>query len=319
MQTKTKGDLKVDIKLDLENILSLKTFKKSFMVTWFYIMIGILLLAIMLVIADQTKNGSQIFYFLNNAGLVLLYISILIAYSGVHKINLLPSDDATPVKNLFVETGKKSYYIVAISLGILIVISGLVSLQLLISFISNVYLLGPIIMVLLTIPLFVLNISCLVIAIYLLIITPPMVGEDKNFKTIFNTSVKVIREKGLYIILYSIISIVIFFLCLKAVYYITGYAGSITKAIHWKFNITYPVIVENFVVDSYIAELLRKIGPKPSTMEMLRKSNFELLDYLHIIKYTITFFYYLTVSFIFTLPFAVFFTFLSNFYKKIRE
>ena len=122
----------MDIKLDLENIFKPKTFKKSFMLTWFYTLIGLVIISLMLIIADQTKKNSFFFYFVQNIGLIFLFISLLVAYSGVHRINLIPPDDIISIKRIFLETGKKYYYIIAIITGVILIIGLNAGLQLLV-------------------------------------------------------------------------------------------------------------------------------------------------------------------------------------------
>jgi hypothetical protein len=289
------------------------------MLTWLYIIAGLMLISLMLIIADQTKKNSFMFFFVQNIGLLFLFISLLVAYSGVHRINSLSSHDIISVKELFKQTGKKSHYIIAIVLGVILIICFNTALQLTVSMISHIPYAGPIIIVLLTIPFLLLNLSCFVLSLFVIIIMPPMIAENKSLKIIINDFINLIRTKGLYILSVIILSLALFFLCLKMVYYITGYSTGITKAVQWKINITYPVLVENFIMESFISDIIRKIGPRPDTLETLRNYGFEILDYISVIKYSIGIFFYIAFAFIFSFPFAAYFTFLSNFYKKIKE
>lgn len=309
----------MDSNINLENIINAGSFKKSFFLTFYYTLTGLVLLSIFLIIADNTLKRSFFYYFSQNAGIFFLFVSLLTAYSGVHRINTGATGNDIGAWKIFISTFKKAHYVLAVTLIVILSIGAIAAAELGISMISYIPYAGPIIIILLTIPMLIINLGLLVTAISVIILAPPMIGEDKNFNGIIRQIIGLLKKKGLYIITYILISLIIFYLFLKAVYMITGYSTGLTKAMQWQVNIAYPVMVENFVLYSYVTDILQKIGPAPGTLLLLRKYGFEILDYVSLVKYSTGIFFYAAFAFIFSFPFALYFTVLSGFYKRVRE
>ncbi len=310
----------MDFKFNFDNIFNSEHFKKSVWITFLFMSLGFLILFICLVLADQVTEKKSLFYFLfQNIGIISFFISLLIAYAGVHRINSNTIGSDLSVKQAFTETIKKTHYIIMITLGVFLSICIVASIEFGVSYISNIPYAGPAIISLLTIPFFMLIFLSLILSLCFFILTPPMVSDGKSIKEIVKDFRGLIKTKGLYIIVYSIVSMIFFFFCLKMVYYIAGYSTGITKAMQWKINIAYPKLLDIVIKQSYLTDILGKIAPKTNTMDALQKYGLEILDYVAILKYIIGFSYYAVYTFIFAIPFAAFFNITSNFYKKIKE
>ncbi len=308
----------MDLNLNLERIINSKNYGKCVLLTFIYMLTGLLFFSVFLIIADQIQKKSLLYYSLQNIGIIFFFISLMISYSGVHRLNSSSINSNIPIKEIVIKTASASHLVFLTAICIILSLCMITAVELGISMIAEIPYAGPIIIMLLTAPLFLINFLCLLISLSAFFIIPPLVTEENNFATIIKKFFGMIRTNGLSILLYIIISLVLLYLCLKIIYYITGYSAGITKAIQWKINITYPNLMNNFILKSFLTDIVEKISPQPDSLMALKRYGTSLFDYLNVIKYFTGFSFYISFAFIFSFPITAFFLLLSNFYKKIR-
>ncbi|HNR88408.1 MAG TPA: hypothetical protein PKM65_08720 [Spirochaetota bacterium] len=305
------------LRLEIGRSFKLENFKKSFKLTWLYSGIGLLIFLVFLSFSGLVQDRSFFYYFFQNAGMFLMFTLLLMAYAGVYRITKFPEDATKVTRTSIRETAKKAHIIVGTSITTVIVFFAVVMIEVGISSISMIPYAGPLIIALFTIPIFIINFACLLLAICVFAIVPPLVGEFDSVKEIFTELRHIIRHRWLNVIIYLIISLSILFLSMVVIYFLVRYATGVTKAVQWKINAAYPKLMNALTLKSYFTDLIYKITPQPDPADALKRYGMDLFHYLDILRYIVSISYLAVLSFIASFPLAAYFNISSAFFKSI--
>lgn len=306
----------MDLQNEIKSVFNTNNFKKSFWVTFFCVLIGFLLLFLFIIIIRLIPKDSSFSYLLQNGGLIFLFISLLLAYSGVHRLNTFTN---TYTKDILKDILRRSHYILAISFAIILFLIVVTSMEIGISFIGKIPYIGPGVILLLTIPFFIVNFLSLLIALCIIIITPNMIGEGQSFAEIIINFSELIKRKWLNVFIYITISLVYLIISLILIYYLVGYSVGVTKVLQWKISAAYPKLLNVVSADSLLTDFADKIIPGPDPINAFKRYGFKIFDLMVIVRYTIGFFYFVVFSLIISFPLALYFNISSIFYKWIKE
>lgn len=307
-------------KEEIGKIFKMGNFKKSFALTWLFVGAGIILLVSCNLIADVMPAKSYFSYFFKDAGIFLMITSLLMAFAGVYRVTALKNGEVIAVRESLKSVAEKSHYILGISFGTLLIFLIVVLLEVGFSSVSHIPYAGPFIAAILTIPIFVINLLCLILTICIFAVVPPMVGEAQNIKDFLNELKIIIWKRGLNVVIYVIISLSILAVSMVIIFFIFKFSVGITKAVQWKINAAYPKIIsKKFAQASFLTDLVYRITPRPDPVAAFRKYGFKLFDYLNMLKFIISLSYMIVISFIVSFPLSVYFNFSSSFFRRILK
>lgn len=303
--------MKVSYKIGLD--VKLKNFQQSFMLTWLFISIGILAYVLCIILARFTPPGGYFYFFLNNIGIFLLFSTFLMAYSGAYRIVTAPDGARSLTVDAIRETMKRSPVILAISFLTVILVTLVVLFQVGISAVSNIPYVGPMIMAILTIPLFLINFVCFIIAIFVFALSPPMVAEAKTLKDIFIEIRISIIERWANVLLYVFISLAVLGVSVYLIQFIVKYSIGVTIGLQWSLGPIYPGFLRGLSMNSYFSDIAGKIVP---TLQM-GVEDFSG-PYGQAITYILGLSYLALFSFLISFPLTVYFNASSVFFGRVR-
>ncbi|PKL37572.1 MAG: hypothetical protein CVV44_14590 [Spirochaetae bacterium HGW-Spirochaetae-1] len=303
---------------DTGSPLLLKNFRDSFYLTWLFVGIGLLALFLFILLAQVMPKKSYFFYFFQNVGIFLSFTSLLLAFAGVYMITTSPENAASIRKNATRATFRKSPYILGISLAMVFTIMLVLFIEVGISSVGHIPYAGPVIMTLLTVPIFAVNFFLMLTSICVFAVFPPLVSEAESLKGILLELKISIKERWLNVLVYLIISLSLLFLSLLIIYYLVRYAGGLTKSVQWKVEMAYPKVIKFFTMESLFTDIINSITPRSDSAAALKTYGPEIFDYLSILRYLISASYLVIFSFIISFPLAVYFNISSMFFGKVK-
>ncbi len=304
--------------LDIGSTFLLKNFRQSFMLTWLFLSAGIVFLAMFLLLSFAVPKNSYFFYFLQNLGLFMSFVSLLMAYAGVYQIVTAPDSAEKITRNAVRATFKRMHYIAGIAILTALFITVIIFIESGFSVISEIPVAGPILMALFTIPIQLLNFAVILSAICIFAVFPPLVGEASSLKDIAIELKILIKERWLNVIIYLVISLSILFFTFIMIFFLMKYSTGITKAIQWKISAAYPKLLKGLSMKSYFTDIIYKITPSPSTMGIIKNSAGGMFNPASLIQYITGVSYLVIVTFLASFPLAVFFTVSSMFFGRVR-
>ncbi len=306
------------IKIGRDVTLSTGKFMQVFGITWFFIVLGSVLSMIFIFMAGIFQKDGFLYFFLLNFGIFVFFTFLLAAYSGIYRVVNSASDDIN-TREAVIDSLKRSRYVIALSLLTVIAFSAVIMLETGLSMVSLVPYAGPMVMSLLTAPVFILNILIVIAAICTLAAIPPVAAEVEGVKNIALEVYGLLKKEWLNIIFYLLVSIALLILCIILMVFVIRYAGGITKSIQWKVAIAYSPSMKNLISASYFSEFISRIIPVDNTMSALQQYGNDLPGYLKIVKNTITVSFIIVLTMLVSFPLAVYFSFISVYFKKIRK
>jgi hypothetical protein len=300
--------------LDIGQSFKFDNFKKSFKLTWLYIGMGLAMFLLFVFLSGFVPQRSFFYYFLQNVGVFLAFTAVLAAYAGVYRITTFPEGSTKVTRQSISHTARRFHYILGLSLALIILFMIIVFLEVGITAISYIPYAGPAITTLLTIPLFLVNFTCLILAVCLFVIAPPLVGESQDMKEVVTELRMLLRSKWINIVLYMIISLAILFLTMQVIYLLTRYTVGITKAAQWKIQFAYPDMVNKVGARSSISDIITQFVPRGEAMSGAAGLP---QGFVMTLKAVIGLGYLAVFTFIASFPLAAYFNISSEYFKSI--
>ena len=305
--------MKIAYKVGMD--VKLKNYWQSFRVTWLFSCIGILVYFLFFLLSTLIPSGTYFYYFLNSTGIFLMFTTLLMAYSGVYQITTAPDDAGDLTRNAIRETLKRGPVIMGISFVTLALVTILVLFEVGLSVISNIPYAGPVLMALLTIPLFLVNFAFLLIAVMVFALTPPLVAEAKTLRDVFIEIKISIMERWINVLMFVCISLAIFIVSVYVLHYLVKIAIGITMAVQWKVNAGYPPAIQAFTLTSYFTDLARQLVSGMSISSGYGDMG-EIFN--TIIRYIITLSYVMLISLLISFPLTIYLNSSSIFFGRVR-
>jgi len=309
----------MDLKAELTDVFSRSNFGKSYAVTWFFLLSGVILFFALLILVEMTVKNNFFRFILQNVGIFLVFVSFLLGNAGVQRVNNLSGKADVTSLEIFKWVSKKSYLIIIISIGVIIFLFMVILLEVAFSLIGYIPYFGHAVILISTIPMLITNFLCLLIAICIFVITPLMIGEGKGLMEIAREMIALIKKKWLPLCLYLLVFFVLLFLCLVMIHTLIKYSIGVTQSIQWNINAGYPKIISAMSKKTFFSDIIVRLTPNANSLEAFKKFGFKVFDYLTLLKYSIGFVYLISFSFIMSFPLAVFFNFTSIFYNQIQD
>jgi len=295
-----------------------KNFRQSFMLTWLFLGVGLILLGLFMLLSFTVPRKSYFFFFLQNFGLFLAFVTLLLGYAGVYRIVTVPDGAVKITRNAVKTTFKKIHYIAGIAFITAIMITLIILIEAGFSVISQIPVAGPMLMALFTIPIQLLNFAVILAAIFIFAIFPPLVSEAGSIKDIFIEMKISIKERWLNVLIYLIISLSVLFFAFLILFFLIKYSTGITQAVQWKISAAYPKILKGITMKSYFTDIIYSITPRASTLGMLKNSAKGLFNPVAAIGYITGFSYLVVFTFFAAFPLALFFNISSIFFGRVK-
>ncbi len=305
--------MKIAYKIGMD--VRLKNYWQSFSLTWLFSCIGILVYFLFFILSTLLPSGSYFYFFLNSTGMFLMFTTLLMAYSGVYQITTAPDDAGNLTRNAIRETLKRGPVIMGISFVTVILMTLIVLIEVGLSVISNIPYVGPVLMALLTIPLFLVNFTCLLIAVMVFALTPPLVAEARTLRDIFVEIRISIMERWINVLMFVCISLAIFIVSVYVIHYLVKIAIGITMSVQWKVQGGYPPAIRSFILTSYFTDLARQVIPGVSISSGFGDAGGALNT---AIRYIITLSYAVLASFLISFPLTIYLNSSSIFFGRVR-
>lgn len=305
--------MKIAYKVGMD--VKIKNYWPSFRLTWVFSCIGILVYFLFFILSTLFPAGSYFYFFFNSVGIFLMFTTILMAYSGVYQITTAPDDAENLSRNAISETLKRGPVIMGIAFITLIMITLIVLIEVGLSVIANIPYAGPVLMALMTIPLFLVNFACLLIAVMVFALTPPLVAEAKTLRDIVIEIRISIMERWINVLMFVCISLAIFIVSVYVLHYLVKIAIGITMAVQWKVQTGYPPAIQSFTLTSYFTDLVKQVVPGVS----LSSGYGDAGSALNVVtRYIITLSYALLLSFLISFPLTIYLNSSSIFFGRVR-
>ncbi len=304
---------------DIMESFTFERFKKSFLITWFYLMIGLILFLFFLILSGLIPKESFFYYFLQNIGMFILFTSLLMSYAGVYRINQYENAAEVKTSVIFRDVSRRSHYLLGVAFITLILIGVIIFIEVGITALSYIPYAGPVLIAVLTIPFLMINVACVIMAFCIFAVMPAVISASTSFKEGLKEMLYLIRNKWLNVIIYLVISLSFLFLSMLVVYYLVIYSVGITWALQWKINVAYPQVISNMAFKSYLVELIRGITPKPDPIGAYQTYGQSVFTFIDILRYCIAISYMFVFSFVVSFPFAAYFNISSRFFSNIKK
>ncbi|MCX7678982.1 MAG: hypothetical protein N2316_07160 [Spirochaetes bacterium] len=300
-------------KLNWEQTFELKHFRQNFLITWAYVSIAIAIFLLFVFLAGFLPARNFFYYLIQNVGIFLAFTVVLAGYSAIFGIVNSPQN-ALRMENVK-WTLKNFHYFLGISLAFIIIFLAIVFVEIGISAISYIPLVGPAIITLLTIPLFFVNFICILCGVCLFVVFPLLVWDLHSIKETVKKLKRIFQHKWLYVLCYAVVSISILLLAMQLIFYLIRYAAGITKAAQWQIHYALPEMVNRLGMSSLFTDILSQIFPRPQTVSPATYS----VGFVNVLKYIIGISYTIVFSFIATFPLTMYFLISSQYIKNIWQ
>jgi hypothetical protein len=290
---------------------------RDLLVSFILFLGGLVLLVCFFILATIPNKGGDLYYLLQNIGIFFLFVSLFILYATIHRGNIVPGDHT--VKSLLLNAAKSVHIIAGILLGTFLAIFITALVELIFSLFGYIPYAGPVIMGLLSLPLFVINFVVITFAVLVWVIAPPMIGEGVNFKQMPFDFIALARRRGLIIIGYTVITLVALIVLFGPVLMIIRYATGITRAVQWNIAPAYPQIFKSIMRPSYITDIIGQITPHTDPIAALQQYGTSIFNYVEMLGVFLKFIYGVAISALVSVFLAIFFNTLSFFYTWSKK
>lgn len=299
-----------------------KNFGLSLFISWFFIFIGLIVIVSLLSLGLLLKNSHTLSSVNFICILFIATLSMLLAYSGVHRVNISINDVLSRREIIYVMY-KKIPYIFIYLLAVVLLFFVNYFIQNFFSKFVIIPFIGPYLLTLFSIPFFLLNFIVLIFAALSFIFVPLLVGEGEQPLDSLKKFINLFKQKSFYLILFAILSIILLVLCSFVVIIISLLAVTSTKFGQWNVNIGYPSIVNKYALSWGLPNILQWIIPKTNTYEIIdlisTYGKDAILQYRNILQYIIMGSYLLISSVVIAIPIVIYSTVASNFYKYLKK
>lgn len=287
------------------------------LVCYAYVMGGMALLIVMFMFARIPARGGVVFHLLQNIGIFLLFASLLLAYAAIHKGNAAAGSHT--LRSLLVDTARQAHVIAGIALGSILAIFAVALVQIIFTFFGYIPYAGPVIVALLSVPMFAINAAVITAAVMLWVTAPPMIAEGTPLRNMPMDFWNLVKRRGLIILGYTMASFVGVLIFFGPILMIVRYAIGITRGVQWNIAPAYPQMFQRIVRPSYVTDILGKITPQTNPLEALRQYGTSVFDYVNMMGVFLSILYGIMLLAVLAFVISLFFNLMSYFYTKVKN
>ncbi|HNW27135.1 MAG TPA: hypothetical protein PKN50_01555 [Spirochaetota bacterium] len=302
---------------EIKKYFTREKIKRNSLVTFIFIIAGLVLFTLMFIIAALFQRGGSIYHLLQNLGIFFVFTGIVLAYAAVHRGNVSPGDQS--VRSLAMDTAKQAPIVTGILLCSVIAIFIVALVELILSLFGYIPYAGPVIVALLSLPLFAVNFAVIAAVVMIWMVLPPMVGEGTDFRKMPLAFLTLMKRRGLIIFSYTMITIVLFVIIFGGVLIVIRYATGITRAVQWNIAPAYPSVFKAIISSSYITDVVSIIAPRTDPISALREYGSSIFNYIEMLGTLLKVIYGVTMAAIVSFFLGIFFNILSYLYVRAKK
>lgn len=306
--------------------MNIEEFKKYFtieklvrdsLVSYVFMAGGMLLMIAMYLLSRLSPRGGNVYHLLQNTGIFLVFASMLLAYAAIHRGNAAAGSHT--VRSLLLDTARQAHVLAGIAFASILAIFAVALVQLIFTFFGYIPYAGPVIVALLSVPLFAVNAVVITAAVMVWVIAPPMIAEGTALKRMPVEFWDLVKKRGLVILGYTMAALVGVLIFFGPVLMIVRYAIGITRGVQWNIAPAYPQLFQNIIKPSYVTDILGKIAPNTNPLEVLRQYGTAVFDYVKLLGIFLAFLYGIMLLALAAFVIALFFNLMSYFYTKVKN
>ncbi|HOW84208.1 MAG TPA: hypothetical protein PK573_16715 [Spirochaetota bacterium] len=292
------------------------SFKKIYGLTWIFVSAGLVLYALFVFIAFQTQPKGFVYYLLQNIGIFMFVASLMTGYLSVSIITP-GSDSGSSILTTMKTAVKKTHYMLSASLAGVFLVTIMVVIEGLVAFLGSIDKAGPILLGLLTIPFFIANFGCIVFALCVILAAAPCAVNSTDMRGFIGGMKRLYRERLLSILVYAVISLSVLMLGIMVLYYFSGHAIGITRAVQFNIDKFYPKFLAGTGMKSFFTDIAVKIPPQNEMIGIMGSYQLGLMTYGQLITVIVTASYAVLFTLLIAFPLSVYFRVTSLFFGRI--
>lgn len=302
---------------DLKRAFTREKIIRDFLVMLACMAFGIILFIVFLFLGKIPGRGTDIYFLLQNLGYFFVVSGIFIGYAAIHRGNV--HDEEKTIKPLIIETAKKTHILLGILLGSLLAVFIVALVELIPVFLGYIPYAGPVIVALLSVPLFIVNFVIILAVALIWIVAPPMVAEGTPLNRLPVDFFTLARRRGLIILAYAAVILVVTGILFMPLLMAVRYSAGITRAVEWNIAPAYPQIFKAIMRPSYITDVITKIAPRTDPISVLQEYGGNIFNYIQMLGNFLKVLYGIMMAAIVSFIGALFSNLLSLGYLRIKK
>ena len=287
------------------------------LISLIFMFAGMIILVVFFLLSEIPAKGGDVYYFLQNVGIFFLFVSLFMTYAAIHRGNVA-SGKHTFI-SLVMDTARQAHIAICILLGSILAILIVALVELLLSLIGYIPYLGPAVMGLLSLPLFIINFAVITAALLIWVVTPPMLAEDVDIKRMPFDFLALVKKRGLVILGYTFVTFIALVVFFSPVLMIIRYAAGITKSVQWNISPAYPQILSAIIRPSYITDIIGKIAPRTDPIAALQQYGSSIFNYVEMLSTLLKIVYGIVMVALISIVMSMFFNVLSYCYERVKK
>ncbi len=290
---------------------------RNSVISFIYLLAGTLVLIVCYMLSGIFSKGSGAYYFMQNAGYVLLFISMALMYAAVHRGNSGEGPHTAFSLSLF--AAGKAHIVGAGLLGSILVLFIAALAQALFCFIGLIPYAGPAIVSLMTLPMFLINFAALLLVILAWVLVPPLVSDGTGIRGLFPEFLALAKSRGVAVIAYTFASLVAAAAVFAPILMVVRYAAGITRAAQWNIAAAYPKAFMPLIRPSYVSDVLATLMPRTDPLAAFQKYGSSIFSYIELLGVVLKIAYGIVIVALAAIILSLFVNLLSYWYGRIRD
>lgn len=302
---------------EIKKYFTREKIRRDSLVTFIFLFSGLLLFTLMFILAGLFQRGGSVYHLLQNLGVFFAFTGMVLAYAAIHRGNVSPG--GASVRSLAMDTARQAPVVAGILLCSIIAVFIVAMVELLLSFFGYIPYAGPVIVALLSLPLFAVNFAVIAVVVMIWLVLPPMAGEGTDLRKMPMDFFTLMKKRGLVIFGYTMITIVVFAVIFGGVLIVIRYATGITRSVQWNIAPAYPSVFKSIISSSYITDVVSKIAPRTDPIAALREYGSSIFNYIEMLGTLLKVIYGVALSVIVSFVLGIVFNVLSFLYLRAKK
>lgn len=286
-------------------------------VTFICLLAGFLGLLAFFLLALIPDKGGSVYHLLDNLGIFCFFSGAILGYCTIHRENTGAGEHS--VRSLLAATAGQAHIIIGILLASILLLFIAAFAELVLSLFGYIPYAGPVIVALLSVPLFAINAALIAALVLVWVAVPPMVVEGAPLKRLPFDFLTLSKKKGLVIFGYTIVSILVFAAIMGALLMIIRYAAGITRSVQWNISPAYPSVFKAIIRPSYVTDIIGKVAPQTDPIAALQQYGTEIFNYVQMLGNLLKLLYGIMLAVLVSFFLAMFFNVLSFFHTFTKK
>lgn len=283
-----------------------------------FLCIGVVLLMAFLYGASFADRGGSLYFYLQNAGVFFLFLFLSMTYAGIHRGNIDLEDRTLRPALLF--TLSRAHIIAGLIAGVLVAVLLVACAELLVSLVGYIPYAGPVIVALLSLPLFFINLVVVTAVVLLLIVAPPMIGEGVPLKKMAADIPSLLLKRWVIILGYGFVSLLSILVLFAPVLMLARISVGINRSVQWSISKIYSTEIFGAIIrNSYVTDIVGKIAPRPTEIQALNEYGQGMISYSTILLIILIIMYTIAMAVIVSFFVSILFNVLSFLYFRIKK